>query len=74
MSCLSGESIERRRLRDNTDDVGFVSPKWVLTPPKGLGSISTLKLRSSCLRATLAEGIELSRIIIVTTSKASFHP
>jgi hypothetical protein len=38
-SCLSGESIERRRLRDNTDDVGLVSKRWVLTPPKGLGTI-----------------------------------
>jgi hypothetical protein len=35
----AGQSIERRRLRDNTDDVGLVSKRWVLTPPKGLGTI-----------------------------------
>ena len=35
----AGQSIERRRLRDNTDDVGLVSKRWVLTPAKGLGTI-----------------------------------
>jgi hypothetical protein len=74
MPCLSEESIERRRVRDNTDDVGLVSKRWVLTPLKGLGTISILELRSSCLRATLAKCIGLSSVILVTTSKASFHP
>jgi hypothetical protein len=60
--------------RDNTDDVGVVSKRWVLTPPKGLGTISTQKLRSSRLCATLAQGIGLSRNIAVTTSKAFLQP
>jgi hypothetical protein len=52
-SCLAGESIERCRVRDNTDEVGLVSKRWVLTPPKGLGTIFRLELGSSCLCATL---------------------
>ena len=60
--------------RDNTDDVGFVSQRWVLTPPKGLGNISTLVVRSSCFCATMPEHIGLSSIILVMTSKAFFDP
>ena len=60
--------------RDNTDDVGLVSQKWVLTPSKGLGIISTLVLRSSYLRAILVEHIGLSSIVLVMTSKATFNP
>ena len=30
----AGQSIERRRLRDNTDDVGLVSPKVGVDSPK----------------------------------------
>ena len=59
---------------DNTDDVGLISKRWVLTPPKGLGIISTLELLSSRLCATLTKRVGLSRIVRATTSKVSFHP
>ena len=59
---------------DNTDDVGLVSKRWVLTPPKGLGTIFVLELRSSRLCATLAEHIGLSRITLVPTLKVSLYP
>jgi hypothetical protein len=46
MSCPLVESIERCRVGDNTDDVGLFVKRWVLTPPKGLGTISPGNLRS----------------------------
>ena len=46
----------------------------MLTPPKVLGTISTIELRFSNLYATLAEADGLSRTILVTTLNASFHP
>src|SRR6185436_13219865 len=60
--------------RNNTDDVGLIAPKGVLTPPKVLGTISTIELRFSSPCATLAEADGLSRTILVTTSKAPCHP
>jgi hypothetical protein len=54
----------------------YASPlqRWVLTPPKGLGTISSLHLRLQYLCASLAERVDLSRISLVTTSKVPLHP
>jgi len=68
------------RNRDNTEDVGLVPPKcgcWLslkwLTPPKGLGSISTLKSHFFSSVMAWKHGGSFS-IVLLPTSKALLQP